>query len=118
MLPTLILAIVAAASFSAGGYSMLQQYLQHQTANHQILAKEGLQKQLVYCHDRFSELANGVLSNYRHINTTCTDTLNPALIKQMIVSGILHTVKTQNVQGAHAWSTLVVVGWGFFRNKR
>ena len=103
MLPTLILAIVAAASFSAGGYSMLQQYLQQQTADHEIFSKEGLQKHLAYCHDRFSELANGVLSNYRHMNTTCTDILNPALIKQMIVSGILHTVKTQNVQGAHAY---------------
>jgi hypothetical protein len=85
---------------------MLQQYLQHQTANYEIFAKEGLQKHLAYCHDRFSELANGVLSNYPYINTTCTDTLNPALIrqiKQMIVSGIFPTVKTQDVQRAHAY---------------
>jgi hypothetical protein len=86
--------------FFGRGYST---YLQQQTTDHEIFAKEGLQKHLAYCHDRFSELANWVLSNYQHINTTCTDILNHALIKQMIVSGILHTVKNQNVQVAHAY---------------
>jgi hypothetical protein len=50
--------------FFGRGYSMLQ----HHSANHEIFAKEGWQRHVANCHDRFSERGF-----YQHITT-------PALI--------------------------------------
>jgi hypothetical protein len=56
---------------------VLQQHLQQQTANHEIFAKEGLQK---HVYDRFSELAlettylnQGTLEDIYGTNTSAID---------------------------------------------
>ena len=78
----LILTILAAAFFSAGGYSMLQQYLQQQTTSD----TENAQAHLTDCRNHFLELlqkANGILekANDKYINNNCADVLNTSIIK-------------------------------------
>jgi hypothetical protein len=117
----LILTILAAAFFSAGGYSMLQQYLQQQTTSD----TEKAQAHLTDCRNHFLELlqkANGVLAkandNDKYINNNCADGLNTSIIKQTIVANILpslnNTDQNQNFQAAtqnvdRNWNTVDTV---------
>jgi hypothetical protein len=94
--PTLILLTLAIASFSAGGYSMFQQYLQ-QTFSDSISDKAQVHSS--DCRNHFFALqqANGVLAKQeglQYISNNCADILNTTLVKQLLFPPLKHV--TQN----------------------
>lgn len=76
---------------------MLQQF-------HQAFSQT--QAHLVDCRSHFFQLANGSLSNNQYISNNCADILNPTLIKQMMVAGVLPTLKHVTQNQNIDWNTM------------
>jgi uncharacterized membrane protein len=77
LIPTLILTILATASFSAASFSMLQQ-IHSDSVNAQTHAH------LVDCKSHFFALQKSSQKGLQYINNNCADILNTTLVKQLL----------------------------------